>query len=504
MASLLAISCTKEPESSSSLDADRPITFVTATYNSQTKAGSDTLADNAFHVSAWTTGGIRYMNDVEVTKSGAVWSTTSAYYWPKADSLRFVGTHGRISGSPWAAVNDACTKISTGSDIVFRPALASQKDALFLYTDRTAKYTYTSGDVPIIFKNALSAVKSTINVRMSDDVIKKDGSGMYRVYDVYAPADSAGKTTYYVVPFGFSPNGALPPNPPFPYPTEPYPIKVQLKKKITHIWRIYATKISSRNVGNTGRLEMTLGSDGVWQKPSNDVWTVPANASAHTDSVVYYSAAAKGDVNGTPVPANLNDFDCPVSDYSLVMPQDLNWSAASSINNPKADVYLTVEVFNKDINEDGIFDYRDVYKHYVVKTKSGDKVTDSTLIDTPAKALDNKGKEFYKWYEWDGTGSSVLYAVHQQYVYLKQEYKKKGIDVPNVTFAQVLDGLTPHLKYPLTSTVDLAKISSDESSKYWKMNTRTTYRINISPVTDEITFSPEVTQWVDDGNATVN
>lgn len=495
--SLLTTACTKE-QAVQNDEADMPITFVTASYQPRTKAS---FIDDSFHVSAWTTGGVRYMNDVEVSRSGAdVWATTTAYYWPKADSLSFVGTHGRVSGSPWAAVNDGCTELSTGvSDIVFHPVVDSDTASHWLYTDRTAKYNYQSGSVPIVFRNGLASVAANVVMRMGDDVIRTDAEGKYRIYDTL----STGNKTYYVVPFGFSPNGDLPPHAYFPiYPEHPYPVKVKLTNKITHIWRIVAHEIKSYQVGNTGRLTMTAAPDGSWTKPASEVWTIPDNLAAHPDSVVLYDETVQGDLAGTPIPANLNDFQCPVSESFLVMPQNLNWSSSSNINNPRTEVSMTVEVYNEDINQDGIFDYRDVYKYWVVEARDGTgRVTDSTLVSDASTAASHKNKEFYKWYEWDGTGSSVLRKVHDYYHYVvNPQYKARGISVPEVTFCQILENLRPHLKYPLETKITLAKISTSEETKYWKMNKRTTYNIIFSPVTNEITFSPEVSEWVDEGN----
>lgn len=253
---------------------------------------------------------------------------------------------------------------------------------------------------------------------------------------------------------------------------------------------------------------MSMASNGVWNKPTNDVWDVPATRVAHADTVPFYDAARSKDLQGTPVPANLNDFQCPVTkDGYMVLPQDLNWSPLSAINNPKGYVNTTVEVYNSDTNGDGIFDYRDVYKYWVCKRDAKGAVTDSVCINTADssklfKASD--GWEFYKWFEWDGTGSSVLHAVHVQYEAVKIYYKQFGIDVPDVTFCQVLSGLAPHLKYTLEQKVDLAKLTNTDASKYWKMNTKTTYNISVTPVTNEITFNPDVTVWTDLGNVQAN
>jgi len=508
---LLAVSCVKELGSSDGeQNSNRRITFKAVSYASQTKAGSGTaFTGNDFHVSAWTTGGVLYMDAVMVNKIGSIWETASAYYWPKADKLKFVATHGVKTVSsqevPWASISGGNT-FSTG-DVVFHPVSSSKADSLWLYSDRTGEYSYDSGDVPILFKNAVAAVKANVLSRMNDDIIgletRENGQkGLYRVYDTLATG-----TVYYVVPFGFTPNGDLPHGGPFDalYPASPYPIKVKLKKPITHIWRIVFTDIKAKKVGNTGSLTMTIDSNGKWTKPANDVWTVAEQLITHKDSVSLYDATLKGDLNGTPIPANLNDFQCPVSEEFLVMPQNLNWSALSSINNPITSISATVEVYNGDTNTDGIFDYRDVFKYWVVKTKSAGKVTDSTLVSTKTEAINAKDKEFYKWYEWDGSGSSVLHNVHITYRdSICPMYRKMGLTVPNIYFAQVLDSLTPHLKYPLNSSIELAKTTTDETSKYWKMNTLTTYNIRITPVTNELLFAPSVTEWTDVGNVNAN
>jgi len=505
---LLAASCADKPLDST--DSGRRITFLTGYYSPQTKAA---FTDNTFNVTAWTASGLQYFSDITATKgSDGVWSTSEAYRWPKVEGLKFFATHGRKPGDdtkPWASVNAACTALTTGStDITVTPSVASDLSALLLYTDKTAEYDYDDGDVPIIFKNALTAIKANVINRQSDDAIKQDASGKYREYDVYTGAEAAGKTEYYVIPFGFSPNGILPPARIPGYPSEQYPIKVKLKKPITHIWIIVGKAIEARDVANTGKLDMTMGSGGAWTKPTNEVWTVPATAAAHSSTVYMYNATAAGDTDGTPIPANLSDFECPLTNEYLVMPQDLNWSPSSTINNQKAIVNMTIQAYCKDTNEDGIFDYRDVFMYWVCTRDGSGNVVDSTLVSDATTAKNYKTSEFYKWYEWDGYAhtdpviakSAILSNVHNQYELLKTV--PGNSDYPSVTFSHVLRNLTPHLQYPLEHTIDLAKLPG--ASNYWKMNTRVTYNIKFNPVSAELLFSPVVTDWTNLDDAFAN
>lgn len=472
----LAASCTRE---SGDFDPSRRISFVTANYSMhETKAE---FTDDEFHVSAWTSGGLRYFSDVAVSKSGGVWTTPDGYWWPKSDQLRFVATHGRVSGSPWAAVNASCTTLATSGSLTVTPALTSNLAKQYLFTDRTSAYGWQTTSVPLTFRNAMAAICSYLRIRRFDDVVLKENpsepeglDNPYRRYDIYTDTTSAGykdHTVYYVVPFGYSANGRSLDG------KYPYPSEVRLKTPISHIWSFNAITFRFLQVADAGSLSMSLGSTGAWTEPSNGVWTVSNTLAAHGATVTLYSATDAGEDAGTPMPGNLSDYKAAVADEYRVIPQNLNWSPASIINNQKAEVVIKVNVYHADVNKDGVFDYRDVYQY---ETVNGHKITSATLAETYGS------EKFKQWIEWDGTGSTMLKRIHD-------EYEAKGV---NVTFAKVMDGLKPHF-YDLKSTVPLSSLSG--AAQYWAMNTRTSYTIVIDPVTDEFTWSPSVAEWTDLG-----
>jgi len=459
-------------------EPSRRITFVTANYSvDETKAE---FTDDEFHVSAWTSSGYLYFGDVAVSKSGAVWTTPDGYWWPKSDQLRFVATHGRVSGKPWAAVNASCTTLATNGSLTVSPVKTSNLESQYLFTDRTAAYDWQTASVPLTFRNAMAAVCSYLRIRRFDDVILKEDPSSpegldnpYRRYDIYTDTTSAGykdHTVYYVVPFGYSANGRSLDG------KYPYPSEVRLKTPISHIWAFNAMTFRFLNVADAGSLSMTLESE-KWKEPSNGVWTVASTLAAHGATVTLYSATDAGEAAGTPMPGNLFDYKAAIADEYRVIPQDLNWSPLSTINNQKAEVLITANVYHADVNKDGIFDYRDVYQY---ETVNGHKITSATLAETYGS------EKFKQWVEWDGTGSSMLKRIHD-------EYEAKGI---NVTFAKVMDGLRPHF-YDLKSTIPLSKLPG--AQLYWGMNTRTSYTVIIDPVTDEFTWSPSVAEWEDLG-----
>jgi len=502
---VLVCSCTAEIANEAP-EGNRSIRFSAAAYVPSTKAS---FTDDSFNVSAWTaTGNQLYFSNAEVSKVGSYWCTSDDYFWPKTDNLYFVATHGEILGGQWASVSDDGTTLSTAGTVTVSPFLASDAQARLLYSDRILG-DRTASCVPIEFRNALAAVTSKVRVRKCNDAVieESNGSHLFRSYDVWDSVyvqmsrdqhwegskeqiaqriqDSlASKPTYYVVPFGFSPNGA-----PLPGSKDTYPVKVKLKKPINHIWNVTVQYIGATGVATQGSLSMTLGSDNKWQADS--VWNVANSIEYHKDTVFLYSYVKDGESQGTPVPANLQDWDCDFASGYCVIPQKLNWSPSSSINNQKANVRVRIQDYTADLNADGIFDYRDVYQHWVVnKTNSKDTVLIARKADITGHK-ESDGYSFYKWYEWDGTGSLKLKALHDIVL-------SSFPGNPSLTYSKLIEDAGVYLDYEVKSNIDLDLIPG--ARKCWGINTMTTYNIHINPMTEEISFDPQVSAWVDLGN----
>lgn len=498
---LAAVSCTEtlDREGASS---DRRIRFTTAAYVPQTKADAEAFGDTLFQVSAWTkTGNQLYFKNADVTKADGCWSTSDAYCWPKTDDLYFVATHGKIGGNPWISVNDEGTVLSTGGEITVFPTQVSADTSRLLFSDKTLGLS-SSPSVAITFRNALAAVTARIRIRKCDDaVIKVKGSGAdtayyYRAYDVWDSVyvkmprkagetdeefdkrvqDSLSKkTTYYVVPFGFSPNATT------------YPTEVKLKSPINHIWNVTILYIGAIGVATKGSLSMNL-EDNKWKADS--VWNVPKSIEYHKDTAFLYSYIKDGESTGTLVPSNLQDYFCDFADGYSVIPQALNWSPSSTINNQKANIRVQIQDYTADFNGDGIFDYRDVYQHWVVNSTKKDTV----LIENATSLTGHKeadGYTFHKWYEWDGYATG-------KYKKLKALHDIVAASGGSLTYSKPIDGTTAYLDYEVKSTIELSLLP--KVPLYWGMNTMTTYSISIDPMTDEIGMSPKVTSWVDIGS----
>ncbi len=192
------------------------INFQVATYLGQTKAEGDETAyptNIPFGTYAWynnSSTSTVFMNNQKIAYQSNVWKADGqTYYWPKTGNIDFI-SYSPYATTPWLSVT--ANKLTASTTGVAADADYLYSNKALAQTQNTTTY-YTSG-VPTLFHHALCKVCVKILVAKT--------------------MNTAGDVKW----------------------------EVKLKD---------GAKIS--NYATAGSLELNLGTDGVWNLPTNSVWS---------------------------------------------------------------------------------------------------------------------------------------------------------------------------------------------------------------------------------------
>lgn len=222
LAALAFVGCSKvtaDAPISKTEDKGQEINFQVATYMGQTKAEGDKTnypTDVSFGTYAWYNGGsgstsTEFMKNQEISYQTGVWKAKGqTYYWPKTGTIDFISYSPYDSTTPWLTVTANNLTASTTGVAANADYLYSNK--ALAQTQNTTTY-YTAG-VPTLFHHALCQICVKIKVEKT--------------------TNTTGDVTWVV----------------------------ELKE---------GAKIE--NYAKNGNLELTLGTNGAWTLPTNDVWS---------------------------------------------------------------------------------------------------------------------------------------------------------------------------------------------------------------------------------------
>lgn len=485
---VLASSCSKDYFGDFKRSSVNELRFSVATLPSQVKG--ELSQTTAFGVNATLDYAYTYLQNAKVEYSDDAWRGSPAIYWPvDPESKLSFNFYAPYSAAPWCSVQTKLVekaKVTTleASYTVTEEGMETIQANDLLYADRALSLTRTTGSVPVNFHHALAQVAINNAFVRFDDSIELGkitiGGVEQEIYCVYKQKTTdphhSSESDYENYCSFFFLSGMSPAS--YTVPGTEYAKKdlcEHLENPIQNIWHIDINSIRLTNFAQSGTLSLSVDpSDSTkWAAPENGVWTVPADVASHS-----YSYNLIQDQQGL---VHSKGYSIPLGTF-FVIPQDLRWSKVLASQNARMVVNLNVRQYRAAENaandavspEDpraGIFDYRDIYQYYTPGT--GARV----LVDG----------------ETVKSGSFAIWAASDP---------KPFPGTPSVQYEEALirKDATPRLDYTVEVEIPLYDITKSTvagyaNPEYLKMNTKTTYNINIDPVKESITFAPSVNSW---------